>query len=278
MESTRQLARTSVSSPALCATSHGQGGAGRKSDARPDMYKYQAPRDSREDPWTSADPWGGKSGSPSGRKQHAHARARAKRHSSEAKRNAVLTTCQSLRGKRINASGHSQGQPESDPLAVHDPWSAGKVSDPLAVHDPWSAGKVSDPLAVHDPWAKVRMGHDGAPLVVKQNYMAMGHNLWLYFGVDKHPFVTYFDVHQGQGFDPQPHLSSLSVFNQGCAWPHGAARRFSLGMKPSPGRELEGDAATPAAPGGKRGAPLTVFLSHGKSLLCRCRGCGPFLL
>ena len=27
-------------------------------------------------------------------------------------------------------------------------------------------------------------------------YMAMGHNLWLYFGVDEHPFATYFDAHQ----------------------------------------------------------------------------------
>ena len=28
-------------------------------------------------------------------------------------------------------------------------------------------------------------------------HMAMGHNLWLHFGVDEHPFATYFDVHQG---------------------------------------------------------------------------------
>ena len=28
--------------------------------------------------------------------------------------------------------------------------------------------------------------------------MAMGHNLWRsHFGVDEHPFATYFDVHQG---------------------------------------------------------------------------------
>ena len=26
--------------------------------------------------------------------------------------------------------------------------------------------------------------------------MAMGHNLWLHFGVDEHPFATYY-VHQG---------------------------------------------------------------------------------
>ncbi|CAJ1382465.1 unnamed protein product [Effrenium voratum] len=86
------------------------GGAGRKSDARPDMYKYQAPRDSREDPWTSADPWGGKSGS----------------------------------------------QPESDPLAVHDPWSAGKVSDPLAVHDPWAKGESSRETQPRQPLQESR--------------------------------------------------------------------------------------------------------------------------
>ena len=27
-------------------------------------------------------------------------------------------------------------------------------------------------------------------------HMAMGHNLWLHFGLDEHPFATYFDVHQ----------------------------------------------------------------------------------
>ena len=29
-------------------------------------------------------------------------------------------------------------------------------------------------------------------------------NLWLLFGVDEHPFATYFDVPRVQGFDPQP--------------------------------------------------------------------------
>ena len=33
----------------------------------------------------------------------------------------------------------------------------------------------------------------------------MGHNLWLHFGVDEHPFVPYFDVRQEyRVFDPQP--------------------------------------------------------------------------
>ena len=33
-------------------------------------------------------------------------------------------------------------------------------------------------------------------LRIVESYMAMGHNLWLHFGVDEHPFATYFDVHQ----------------------------------------------------------------------------------
>ena len=28
-------------------------------------------------------------------------------------------------------------------------------------------------------------------------HMAMGQKLWLHFGVDEHPFASYFDVHQG---------------------------------------------------------------------------------
>ena len=37
----------------------------------------------------------------------------------------------------------------------------------------------------------------------------MGHNLWLRFGVDEHPFAT-FDVHQGfPRFDPQPDVQQV---------------------------------------------------------------------
>ena len=36
----------------------------------------------------------------------------------------------------------------------------------------------------------------GGPLRISSE-MAMGHNLWLHFGVDEHPCTTYFDVHQG---------------------------------------------------------------------------------
>ena len=35
--------------------------------------------------------------------------------------------------------------------------------------------------------------------------MDTGHDLWLHFGVDEHPFASYFDVFIGEGFDPQPH-------------------------------------------------------------------------
>ena len=37
--------------------------------------------------------------------------------------------------------------------------------------------------------------------------MAMGHNLWLHFGVDEQLCAAYFEVHQGyQGFDPLPYV------------------------------------------------------------------------
>ena len=32
----------------------------------------------------------------------------------------------------------------------------------------------------------------------------MGHDLWLHFGSDEHPYATYFDLHQGQGFGLEP--------------------------------------------------------------------------
>ena len=31
---------------------------------------------------------------------------------------------------------------------------------------------------------------------------SIGHNLWLHFGVDEHPFATYCDVHQGYRVGP----------------------------------------------------------------------------
>ena len=46
--------------------------------------------------------------------------------------------------------------------------------------------------------------------------MAMVQNLWLHFGVDEHPFATYFDVHQGcRGRDPQPYKNLPEVGSQG---------------------------------------------------------------
>ena len=41
--------------------------------------------------------------------------------------------------------------------------------------------------------------------------MAMGHNLWLHFGVDEHPFATYFDVHQGYRALTHTHILIPSV-------------------------------------------------------------------
>ena len=48
----------------------------------------------------------------------------------------------------------------------------------------------------------------GLPRLVRD--MAMGHNLWLYFGVDEHPFATYFDVHQGYRVLTHSHMSQNS--------------------------------------------------------------------
>ena len=39
-------------------------------------------------------------------------------------------------------------------------------------------------------------------------HMAMGHNLWLHFGLDEHPFATYFDVHQGYRVLTHSHISA----------------------------------------------------------------------
>ena len=36
----------------------------------------------------------------------------------------------------------------------------------------------------------------------------MGHTLWLHFGVDEHPFATYFDVHRGYGVLTHSHMIS----------------------------------------------------------------------
>ena len=47
-------------------------------------------------------------------------------------------------------------------------------------------------------------------------HLAMGHNLWLHFGVDEHPLATHFDVHQGfPGFCPA--ISTVSNFFSGFA-------------------------------------------------------------
>ena len=50
-----------------------------------------------------------------------------------------------------------------------------------------------------------------------QGKLAMGHNLWLYFGVDEHPFATYFDVHQGYRLLTRSQLfpSNLAFFFSG---------------------------------------------------------------
>ena len=42
--------------------------------------------------------------------------------------------------------------------------------------------------------------------------MAMGHNLWLHFGVAEYPFATYFDVHQGYGVLTHSHISNIALW------------------------------------------------------------------
>ena len=77
-------------------------------------------------------------------------------------------------------------------------------------------------------------------------HVAMGHNLWLHFGVDEHPFAAYFDVHQGyRVLTPKP-TKFLRLLN--CAWrPSGAAE----------GAAGQGDAA-PA-----KGAAAATFAGEG---------------
>ena len=55
---------------------------------------------------------------------------------------------------------------------------------------------------------RLLLGHVALPK--RSVDVAMGHNLWLHFGVDEHPFATYFDVHQGfLGFEAHSHVSLL---------------------------------------------------------------------
>ena len=43
-------------------------------------------------------------------------------------------------------------------------------------------------------------------------HVAMAHNLWLHFGVDEHPFASYFDVDQGYRVLTHSHMKAFSVF------------------------------------------------------------------
>ena len=43
--------------------------------------------------------------------------------------------------------------------------------------------------------------------------MAMGHNLWLHFEVDEHPFATYFDVHQVYRVLTHSHMPRADFMN-----------------------------------------------------------------
>ena len=65
--------------------------------------------------------------------------------------------------------------------------------------------------------------------------MAMGHNLWLHFGRDEHPFATYFDVHQGYRVLTHGHICIGKVRSQICAvLGPGRVFFFTLVRSPAP--------------------------------------------
>ena len=71
------------------------------------------------------------------------------------------------------------------------------------------------------------------------NTLAMGHNLCLHFGVDEHPFATYFDVHQGyrvltshiMSCDRVPRAPS-PMGSPGSSHPIGSAARSAAALRP----------------------------------------------
>ena len=61
----------------------------------------------------------------------------------------------------------------------------------------------ADFVQVTKPWQAAVSNYDRLFLWM----WPMGHNLWLYFGVDEHPFATYFDAHQGYRVLTHSHVS-----------------------------------------------------------------------
>ena len=57
--------------------------------------------------------------------------------------------------------------------------------------------RVPPKMASVSSWCPFKPPKKVNPQKGRQTHSAMGHNLWLHFGVDEHPFATYFDVHQG---------------------------------------------------------------------------------
>ena len=76
-----------------------------------------------------------------------------------------------------------------------------------------------NPTPPKKPWnddSPVNTNKQWLPMVSKWcrissiHSMAMGHNQWLHFGMDEHPFATYFDVRQGYRVLTHSHITKLS--------------------------------------------------------------------
>ena len=79
----------------------------------------------------------------------------------------------------------------------------------LVVYLVCESGLVAD-------WNKARSASGWQTVkVTRKPHMAMGHNLWLHFGVDEHPCTTYFDVHQGYRVLTQSHISDSLLLGEG---------------------------------------------------------------
>ena len=68
-----------------------------------------------------------------------------------------------------------------------------------------STPRVAPPLKAQVSEEK---GNPAQSRALRWPHLAMGHNLWLHFGVDEHPFAADFDVHQGHRVLTYSHLAT----------------------------------------------------------------------
>ena len=85
----------------------------------------------------------------------------------------------------------------------------------------------------------------------------MGHSLWLHFGVDEHPFATYFDVRQGYRVLTHSHVFvALPVSsNPGVASSTNSHRAAIEGASPT---RSQLDSPRDSSKGGAEGGRLSV--------------------